>query len=271
VRIFALVMVGTWISADVAAGGFHSQAGWMAFIAVGLGLMLFAHRSPFFRRVDASRAERTAGPSREAVYLAPLLAIVGVAMISSAFSAGGPDRYYPVRLVAVAIPFWLCRREDAAMRWSCSWQALAIGVLVFGIWVARRPGVMSGSPTHWAPAVNPMTAWTYIWLLARVIGSVVTVPLAEELAFRGFLTRRLISANFDTVPPGRFTWTSFAVSSLAFGVLHDRWVEGTMAGMLYALAYYRRGSLSDAVAAHTTTNALLSADALITGDWSLFS
>ena len=130
---------------------------------------------------------------------------------------------------------------------------------------------MSGSPTHWAPAVNPMTAWTYIWLLARVIGSAVTVALAEELAFRGFLTRRLISANFDTVPPGRFTWTSFAVSSLAFGVLHDRWLEGTMAGMLYALAYYRRGSLGDAVATHATTNALLSADALITGDWSLFS
>jgi len=97
VRIFALVMVGTWISADVATGGFHSQAGWMAFIAVGLGLMLLAHRSPFFRRVDAPRTERTAGPSREAVYLAPLLAIVSVALISGAFSAGGLDRYYPVR------------------------------------------------------------------------------------------------------------------------------------------------------------------------------
>src|SRR5208337_890926 len=156
-------MVGTWISADVAAGGFHSQAGWMAFIAVGLGLMLFAHRSPLFRRVDASRAERTAGPSREAVYLAPLLAIVGVAMISSAFSAGGLDRYYPVRLVAVAIPFWLYRREYAAMRWSCSWQAVAIGVVVFALWVARWPGVVSSSPARSALTVNPMTAWTYTW------------------------------------------------------------------------------------------------------------
>jgi len=271
VRIFALVMVGTWFSAEVAAGGFHSQAGWMALITVGLGLMLFAHRSPFFRRVDAPRTERTAGPSREAVYLAPLLAIVGMAMISGAFSAGGLDRYYPARLVAVAIPLWLCRREYAAMRWSCSWQALAVGVLVFGLWVVRWPGVVSGTPARSALTVVPMTAWTYTWLLARVIGSVATVPLAEELAFRGFLTRRLISADFDTVPPGRFTWTSFAVSSVAFGVLHDRWLEGTMAGMLYALACYRRGSLGNAVAAHATTNALLSADALITGDWSLFS
>jgi len=79
-------------------------------------------------------------------------------------------------------------------------------------------------------------------------------PLAEELAYRGFFTRRLISADFDTVPSGRFTWTSFAVSSPAFGVLRDRWLEGTMAGMLYALLCYRRGLLGDAVAAHATTD-----------------
>ena len=130
---------------------------------------------------------------------------------------------------------------------------------------------MNGSPPRWALAVNPMTVWTCLWLLARVVGSVVTVPLAEEVAFRGFFTRRLISADFDTVPSGLYTWTYFAVSSVAFGVLHDRWLEGTMAGMLYAMAYCRRGSLCDAVAAHATTNALLSADALISGNWSLFS
>ena len=110
-----------------------------------------------------------------------------------------------------------------------------------------------------------------IWLAARAIGSVVTVPLAEELAFRGFLARRLMASDFDTVAPGRLTWASIAVSSLAFGVLHDRWLEGTAAGMLYALAYRRRGSIGDAVVAHATTNALLSAGALISGDWSLFS
>ena len=107
--------------------------------------------------------------------------------------------------------------------------------------------------------------------MSRVIGSVITVPLAEELTFRGFLTRRLIAADFDSVSPGRFTWTAFALSSVAFGVLHDRWLEGTMAGMLYALAYYRRGSLGEAVAAHATTNALLCVAALMTRDWSLFS
>ena len=171
------------------------------------------------------------------------------------------------RLAAVALLLWLFRREYAAMRWTTSWVSVALGVLVFALWVARWPATTDGAPTR-----SLITGgWIAAWLAARVIGSVLTVPLAEELAFRGFLVRRLIAADFDAVRPGRFTWISFVVSSVAFGMLHDRWLEGTAAGMLYALAYYRRGSLGDAVTAHATTNAMLCIDALMTGDWSLFS
>ena len=35
-----------------------------------------------------------------------------------------------------------------------------------------------------------------VWLIFRLVGSVVTVPVAEELAFRGYLTRRAIAADF---------------------------------------------------------------------------
>ena len=36
--------------------------------------------------------------------------------------------------------------------------------------------------------------------------------------------------------PIPFTWLSFLVSSLLFGLLHDAWIAGTLAGMAYALA-----------------------------------
>ena len=271
VRIAALVMVGTYLSADVAAGGFHSQVGWLAFNAVALGLVFLAQRCAFIRRADVAGAEPVAGPKRESVYLAPLLAIVAAAMITAAFSVGGLNYYYPVRLAAVAVPLWCYRRDYAKMPWACSWQALALGTLVFAIWVARWPNDARIAAPRSAMATHlQLGCCSVFWLMSRVVGSVVIVPLAEELAFRGFLTRRLIAVEFDSVPAGRFTWPSFVVSSVAFGLLHDRWLEGTTAGMLYALAYYHRGSLGDAVAAHATTNALLSADALATGDWSLF-
>jgi len=100
---------------------------------------------------------------------------------------------------------------------------------------------------------------------------VVTVPIAEELAFRGFLLRRLISADFDSVSFQRWTlWAVFA-SSLIFGLLHsDRWIAGSIAGMLYASAQKWRGRIGDAIVAHGVTNALIAVSVLWSGNWSLW-
>ena len=105
---------------------------------------------------------------------------------------------------------------------------------------------------------------------SRILGSVITVPIAEELAFRGYALRRLISSDFDKISPRRFTWLSFLLSSLLFGALHGRRLAGTVAGMFYALAMYRRGRVEDAIMAHATTNALIAAEVLIFGHWNLW-
>jgi CAAX prenyl protease-like protein len=110
-----------------------------------------------------------------------------------------------------------------------------------------------------------------VWLTFRVLGSVIVVPLAEELAFRGYLLRKLIARDFENVPLDQFTWVSFIGSSVLFGLLHGRWVAGTLAGMAYAWAVYRRGQLGDAVLAHMTTNALIAACVLLQGRWALWS
>lgn len=104
-----------------------------------------------------------------------------------------------------------------------------------------------------------------------MLGSTITVPLAEELAFRGYLMRKLVRRNFESVPLTHFTWLSFAASSILFGLLHDRWFAGTIAGMAYALAVYRRGQLGDAIVAHATTNALIATWVIAGGNWSLWS
>jgi CAAX prenyl protease-like protein len=101
--------------------------------------------------------------------------------------------------------------------------------------------------------------------------AVVTVPIAEELAFRGFLLLRLVSPDFDLVDFRRFTYTAVVISSVVFGVLHGgRWIAGTVAGVLYAAAMLRRGRIGQAVVAHATTNALIAAWVLVRGDWYLW-
>jgi CAAX prenyl protease-like protein len=109
------------------------------------------------------------------------------------------------------------------------------------------------------------------WLAVRVLGAVITVPIAEELAFRGFLLRRLVSSDFESVAWRSFAWAPFLISSIGFGLLHgDRWLAGTMAGMIYALAMLRRGRIGEAAAAHAVTNALLAIYVLATGNWQLW-
>jgi CAAX prenyl protease-like protein len=204
-----------------------------------------------------------------------LLALIAAGMIAGAFPTGGFDRYYPVCVAVTLAALWPFRRQYAAMGpWSGSWAAVGVGVLTFVGWMALEPyyRVSSGVVTATPNALASMSRLSALaWLVVRVFGSVVTVPLAEELAFRGFLTRRLIAADFQEVPPGRFTWPSFLGSSIAFGLLHQRWLAGTLAGMAYALVYYRRGRIADAVLAHATTNALIAAWVLTTGDWATWS
>jgi len=141
-------------------------------------------------------------------------------------------------------------------------------VAVFVIWMGLEwtmPGTSATSPIPPSLAEIP-AGLAAVWLLFRVLGSVITVPIAEELAFRGYLLRRLISANFDDLSAVRFTWMSFVVSSVLFGALHGRWLAGTVAGMCCAGALSRRGRVDDAVLAHAITNALIAADVPILGN-----
>ena len=271
VRITALIAVGTWGSQQVALGGFHSYSGWLLFCCGALALVALARRSALFTLPDAlDNPVATANPT--AVYLCPFLALVVAGMVTGAFTAGGFDALYPAKVAAVAAVLWWFRREYRGLAWTWSWTAVAAGTGVFVMWMALE---FAHAGTHREDALRTgllglPVGWAGAWLSFRVIGSVVTVPIAEELAFRGYLLRRLIKSDFESVSFGQFTWFSLFGSSVLFGVMHDRLLAGTLAGIAYALVLYRRGQLCDAVLAHATTNALIATYVLATGTWSLW-
>ena len=110
-----------------------------------------------------------------------------------------------------------------------------------------------------------------MWITLRVAAAAITVPIAEELAFRGYLLRRFISADFENVSFRTFTWFSLFASSVLFGLLHGRrWTAGAAAGALYATVSLRTGKLGEAVVAHATTNVLLAAFVLLFQKWSFW-
>jgi CAAX prenyl protease-like protein len=215
--------------------------------------------------------ERSGGTNPAAMYLVPMLAIIATAMVCTAFSVGF-DYLYPLRVLAAAGAFWFYRRQIAALDWKPSLSAIVPGVLVFVLWIALASAPGGGVDAAFAAGLGSMSAiGGAAWLLFRVIGAIVTVPLAEELAFRGYLIRKLVAADFEAVPAGQFTWLSFLGSSILFGALHGQWIPGILAGLLFATTLYRRGALADAVLAHSTANALLSVYVLTTHRWFLWT
>lgn len=271
-RIVSLVAVGTWVSPEIALGGFHSYSGWLLFCCGALAIVAVARRSPFLAlATDVHETAATDNPT--AVYLCPFLALVVAGMLAGAFSTGGFDMLYPVRVAAVAAVVWWFRRDYRAMVWQWSWTAVVAGTAVFALWMALE--FMRADTVHEGAFQTGLAklpgAWAAVWLSLRVIGSVVTVPIAEELAFRGYLLRRLIAADFESVLVRQFSWFALLGSSLVFGAMHGRLLAGTLAGLVYALVFRRRGELCDAVVAHATTNALIATYVLATGAWSLWT
>jgi CAAX prenyl protease-like protein len=98
-----------------------------------------------------------------------------------------------------------------------------------------------------------------------------TVPLAEELAYRGFLMRRLQSRDFDSLAYERVGWFAIAASAVLFGAAHGAlWLPGCVAGFAYGWIVRRQGRLGEAVTAHMMTNFLVAAVALGSGNWAGF-
>jgi exosortase E/protease (VPEID-CTERM system) len=269
VRLASLILVGTYISEAIAIGGFHSMAGSLLFCCVALTFAWAAHRNRWIKKCEAKKSDRNSMLTE--AYLVPFLALLAANMITGLITAGF-DYFYPFRFLVVSATLWHYRRYYEGMRFEVSWFAIAAGTATFLVWVALAPTPGRGSAAVFAnglKTLSPVPA--AIWLLCRVSGASVVIPLAEEIAFRGYLTRRMISANFASIPIGQFSWISFILSSAIFGFLHQRWFVGTLAGMVYALILYRRRNLADAVVAHATTNLALSAYILYSRQWSLWT
>jgi exosortase E/protease (VPEID-CTERM system) len=267
VRIAALVVIGDAGYPNVAIVGFHSQAGWIAFNAVALGVAVLAGRSAWLKVQEDREHVPTENPT--APYLVPLLAILAAGMIAHALSAGF-DFLYPLRLAAGAAALWVYRRRYGQVDWSFSWRAVLVGVLVFAVWLSldrffEQPHTM---PDALAQASRPVRGF---WIVCRVAAAVLTVPMAEELAYRGYLMRVIVSRRFNAVALRDVRWPALALASIAFGATHgSMWLAGIFAGAAYGMLAIRTNRLGEAAAAHATTNALLAVDVLLFGQWQLW-
>ncbi|MCC7250768.1 exosortase E/protease, VPEID-CTERM system [Hyphomicrobium sp.] len=275
-RIAVLVSIGAHVSPDVAIQGFHSAAGWICFLAVTLASIAISRRVPYFapqspaapaQPVEPAAAAPSSGSVVALQYLGPFMALVGASIIASAF-APHDQWLYAVRVVAIGAVLYWFRDAYLPLLSGASWFSVVVGLAVGVVWIATDPASDVASPL--GPWLAALPLWAaLLWLTLRAIGSIALVPVAEELAFRGYLARVLVSPKFEQVGFGEFRLLAFVVSSVAFGLMHQRWLAACLAGAVYALLMYRSKRLSDPIAAHAASNAAIMGWAVATEQWSL--
>ncbi|MCS0633474.1 CAAX prenyl protease-related protein [Telluria mixta] len=179
---------------------------------------------------------------------------------------------YPAKIALVALLlalFWRQYRELSPFYLTPSQllTALATGVLVLVLWISLDADWMVvGSPSGFDPRVDGRIDWLLVAI--RIAGAALVVPVMEELFWRSFLMRWVDAPDFESVVPSQLTIKSFVITVVLFGVEHNLWLAGIVAGAAYSLLYMRHRNLWSPILAHAVTNGLLGVWVVRTGSWS---
>lgn len=277
-RITVLIALGDLVSPELAVNGFHSYAGWLFFTLLALGLMYLVHISPWLHRTTEDRVPQTAAattaslPLRQDWMAACILPFI-LFMISSTIAASffvHPELGYPLKAAAMAAALLYFLPALKQQSWDSDRIAFGVGLAIGLYWIFTAP-TAADPASELNVLLAALSGLSFsIWAVLRLAGTTVLVPIVEELFFRGYLLERLSTA-IGQQPRVRLAVTVLALllSSGLFGLLHGRWLDGFIAGLLFGLLYLHKRSVADAVWAHVVANAVVAAAALIKGDFTL--
>ena len=181
---------------------------------------------------------------------------------------------YPVKAALVGLCLVLLWRRYTEIRptdltnWRHTALSLLAGMLIFILWINMDWGFATlGEPQGFDPGRIPEGAPRTAMIAARLAGAVLVVPVMEELFWRSFLLRYIIEPDFIKVAIGRFTWFSFLATTVLFGLEHNHYLAGMMAGAFFNLLLYRTRSIAQCILSHAVANLALGIYVLQTGEW----
>jgi uncharacterized protein len=156
-------------------------------------------------------------------------------------------------------------------------ETVVLGIAVFVIWVGPDllfphyrqhwlfQNAIFGQLTATIPGSTLLAPWV-LW--PRVLQAVVFVPILEELFWRAWLMRWLISPEFEKIALGTHQAGAFWITAALFASEHGPyWDVGLIAGIAYNWWMIRTRSLADCILAHAVTNGLLCWYVVATHRW----
>ncbi|HTY64786.1 MAG TPA: CAAX prenyl protease-related protein [Acidobacteriota bacterium] len=195
------------------------------------------------------------------VRVVPFAVFAALTVFQGRFGEASQYWIYALKTVLGAWLLWLMRHQIKEMKWRFSWEAVAVGIGVFAVWIGldghypmwtNRCGSFNPNSTYGAGSMMAL-----IFFGARMIGSSLVVPPLEEVFYRSFIYRYLIKANFEEVPFCFLQWRAFLIAGIIFGIGHLEWLPGILCAFAYQGLVIRKNRLGDAITAHAITNFLL--------------
>jgi len=184
---------------------------------------------------------------------------------------------YPLRIAVLSAVLLVFSRHAIDLRSVHRFESAIVGLGVFVIWIGpdilfpayRQHWLFQNAVSGWLVSQVPekiLTSPLVLW--SRIIRAVVLVPIIEELFWRAWLMRWLISPKFQGVSLGAYNHAAFWVTALLFASEHgSSWDVGLAAGIVYNWWMVHTRSLGDCMLAHAVTNACLCGYIVATRHW----
>jgi uncharacterized protein len=180
----------------------------------------------------------------------------------------------PVKAVGVGLLLFYFRKRYEEIRLADLAKvgslvfSIAVGIVVFMLWINMEWSFgVYGKPVGFDPTLVSDCLTRRILIVFRVISTAVVVPVMEELFWRSWFIRYIIDYDFNKIQIGSFTWPSFLISTILFGLEHNYVIAGIMAGVAYNLLLYRTKSIALCILAHAVTNLALVIQVFVSNKW----
>src|SRR5687768_3962341 len=197
----------------------------------------------------------TKGISDDLAYILPMATFLVFTWIGGTWKNLYPISYV-AKAIVVAIMLVVLWKHYTKIRWNHWWLGVIVGVIGIFQWVPMQLWLQKQS-TYFAPsyvcpnhpeitrkgggaceicktemvsdAFNPLEAFSspqvaWAFIVVRIIGAVLIVPVMEELFWRDFLWREIIApSDFKLAKVGELEWPAFLVVAGAFALVHGNW------------------------------------------------
>lgn len=190
-------------------------------------------------------------------HLAPFLAYLLIIPLMNFFEYDSQVSYaLNVIIVGILLAvFW----KEYKLKFRIDILAIIIGIIIAIAWLYTYNIVPLFSISF-----EPNSTLSLIF---KLIGFLVIAPLIEELFTRSFLARILISKDWRKVEIGKFTVSSFIITTIFFGFSHNAWLAGLISAILLNILIYKRKSIESCILAHFIANLTLAFYIIANSAW----